>query len=133
MKKYDFKQQLTFGLAFTGITWLIMSLLIFFMLSVTFTWDIFFNYFLVSVLIGAYALFLLNKGHFFSRVFFISAYVVGFFGLYYGASSSGSSFGRFAPMILMFIPLISISVIGVLIDLNISMRKKSKEIEKGPQ
>lgn len=131
MKNFDFKKQVVFALAFTGITWLLMSVLIFIFIKAPFTWDKLFYYFLVSVIIGAYGLYLLNKGRFFSRAFFIGAYSVAFLGLYYGAKSSGKNFGDFAALILMIIPLVTISSLGFVIDLNLKARRKTNEIKKG--
>lgn len=127
MEKPGFKKKLTLALGFTGLTWLLMSVLIFLFIKMTFSFDTLFYYFLISVLIGAYALYLLNKGRFFSRLFFVGAYIIAFVGLYYGSNNSGNGFGSFGALILMIIPLITISALGFTIDLNIASRKKNKK------
>lgn len=130
MNKETLKKQGIFFLSFIGITWAMMSLLIFLFLKITFTWDKFFYYFLLSVLIGLYGLYLLNKGKLFSKIFFVLAYIVSFLGLYFGSTSKGSLFGEFAALILMIIPLVSISLLGLMIDINIETKKRAKAMKE---
>lgn len=131
MKDSNFKKQLMIVLGVTGITWLIMSIMIFVFIKTPFTWDRLFYYFLVSVLIGAYVFYLQIKGQLFSKVFFGLAYFVSFFGLYFGATSASNNFGNFAAVVLMVIPLITISALGYMIDLNLANKKKAKQLKKG--
>lgn len=130
MDKTTLKKQASLILLFTGITWLFMSIMIFIYLKTPFTWDKFFYYFLMSVLIGIYALYLLNRGKLFSKLFFLLAYFVSFIGFYIGATNTTKNLGEFTALILMIIPMISISALGFMIDLNIMNKKKAKELKK---
>ena len=126
MKHTNQKQKLILSLVLFALTLSAFSILMFWILNAVFSGEKLFYYAILSLVISIYAWYLMNRKAFFSTVFFIIAYVLCFFALHYNAKSSGINFSDFTVVFISLVVLLSVSLIGVLIDTNLSLRKKEK-------
>ena len=126
MKHTNQKQKLILSLVLFALTLSAFSILMFWILNAVFSGEILFYYATPSLIMSIYGWYLMNRKAFFTTVFFIIAYVLCFFALHYNAKSSGINFSDFTVVFISLVVLLSVSLIGVLIDTNLSLRKKEK-------
>lgn len=129
MKKPKYTK-LIIALVLAGLSWVLLSVFIFVFLKEAFEFLKLFTYLILSAFIGAYAYFLIIRKPFFSSIFFVIAYILSFYALYYNAIHATDKISTYFVIFICFAVLISFSVIDYLLDRNHLQKKQIKAFEK---